>query len=127
MSRVQTRRIQDKLDYYYRAVKAIILNRQNPVTGLIPASVAVTTHGDYRDAWVRDNVYSIMAVYGLALAYRKIDDDDGRAYELEHSVIKLMRGLLFSMMRQAQKWKFSNTHKISWILSMPNIIPILVM
>ncbi|KAK9727373.1 hypothetical protein K7432_001905 [Basidiobolus ranarum] len=44
-----------------------------------------------------------MAVYGLALAYRKIDDDDGRTHELEHSVIKLMRGLLFSMMRQAQK------------------------
>lgn len=26
-----------------------------------------------------DNVYSIMAVYGLALAYRRVDDDQGRA------------------------------------------------
>lgn len=43
----------ERLDYYYRAVKAIILSRQNPNSGLIPASVAVTTHGDYRDAWVR--------------------------------------------------------------------------
>jgi phosphorylase kinase alpha/beta subunit len=52
---------------------------------------------------VRDNVYSILAVWGLGLAYRKIDDDEGRTYELEHSVIKLMRGLLFAMMRQAHK------------------------
>ncbi|KAI8602494.1 glycosyl hydrolases family 15-domain-containing protein [Dissophora ornata] len=95
--------VRKRLDHYYRCVNTVILNRQNPTTGLIPASVAVTTHGDYRDAWVRDNVYSIMAVFGLALAYRRIDDDEGRAYELEHAVIKLMRGLLFSMMRQVHK------------------------
>ncbi|KAG0330371.1 hypothetical protein BGZ99_004741 [Dissophora globulifera] len=95
--------VRKRLDYYYRSVNAVILNRQNPTTGLIPASVAVTTHGDYRDAWVRDNVYSIMAVFGLSLAYRRIDDDEGRAYELEHAVVKLMRGLLFCMMRQAPK------------------------
>ncbi|KAF9206350.1 hypothetical protein BGZ49_002595 [Haplosporangium sp. Z 27] len=95
--------VRKRLDYYYRSVHAVILNRQNPTTGLIPASVAVTTHGDYRDAWVRDNVYSIMAVFGLALAYRRVDDDEGRAYELEHAVVKLMRGLLFCMMRQAPK------------------------
>ncbi|KAF9923222.1 hypothetical protein FBU30_006688 [Linnemannia zychae] len=95
--------VQKRLDYYYRCVNAVILNRQNPTTGLIPASVAVTTHGDYRDAWVRDNVYSIMAVFGLALAYRRVDDDQGRAYELEHAVVKLMRGLMFCMMRQAPK------------------------
>lgn len=32
---------------------------------------------------MRDNVYSILSIWGLALAYRKIDDDDGRTYELE--------------------------------------------
>jgi phosphorylase kinase alpha/beta subunit len=51
----------------------------------------------------RDNVYSILAVWGLALAYRRLDDDQGRAYELEHATIKCMRGLLFAMMRQAKK------------------------
>jgi hypothetical protein len=45
--------VQKRLDHYYRCVNTVILNRQNPTTGLIPASVAVTTHGDYRDAWVR--------------------------------------------------------------------------
>ncbi|MBD2383946.1 glycoside hydrolase family 15 protein [Cylindrospermum sp. FACHB-282] len=92
-----------RLEYYYQQIKTIILARQNPITGLLPASTAVSAHGDYTDAWVRDNVYSIMAVWGLGLAYRKVDEDKGRTYELEYSVIKLMRGLLFAMMRQAQK------------------------
>ncbi|MFN6536265.1 MAG: glycoside hydrolase family 15 protein [Nostoc sp. EkiNYC01] len=92
-----------RLEYYYQQIKIVILARQNPITGLLPASTAITAHGDYTDAWVRDNVYSILAVWGLALAYRKIDDHEGHTYELEHSVIKLMRGLLFAMMRQAQK------------------------
>ncbi|QLE56472.1 glycoside hydrolase family 15 protein [Nostoc sp. TCL26-01] len=93
----------ERLEYYYQQIKVIILVRQNPITGLLPASTAVTAHGDYTDAWVRDNVYSILGVWGLALAYRKVDEDKGRTYELEHSVIKLMRGLLFTMMRQAHK------------------------
>jgi phosphorylase kinase alpha/beta subunit len=91
------------LSRYYQEIKAIILNRQNPITGLLPASTAVNAHGNYTDAWVRDNVYSILAVWGLALAYRKINNDHGHAYELEHSVVKLMRGLLFAMMRQSEK------------------------
>ena len=49
-------------------------------------------HGDYRDAWVRDNVYSILAVWGLALAYRRARR--GAGYELEDSATSLMRGLL---------------------------------
>lgn len=99
-----------RLDHYYEQINAIILSRQNPITGLLPASTAVNAHGDYTDAWVRDNVYSILAVWGLALGYRKIDEDEGRAFELEHSVIKLMRGLLFAMMRQAEKVeKFKDT------------------
>ncbi len=95
--------LQVRLEHYYQQIKTIILARQNPITGLLPASTAITAHGDYTDAWVRDNVYSILGVWGLALAYRKVDEDKGRTYELEHSVTKLMRGLLFAMMRQAHK------------------------
>jgi phosphorylase kinase alpha/beta subunit len=99
-----------RLDHYYEQINTIILARQNPITGLLPASTAVNAHGDYTDAWVRDNVYSILAVWGLALGYRKLDEDEGRAFELEHSVVKLMRGLLFAMMRQAEKVeKFKDT------------------
>ncbi|MGL4609869.1 MAG: glycoside hydrolase family 15 protein [Trueperaceae bacterium] len=95
--------LRGKLEPYYTQVNAMILSRQHPVSGLLPASTAVNEHGDYRDAWVRDNVYSILAVWALALAYRKLDNDEGRGYELEHAVIKLMRGLLVAMMQQAPK------------------------
>lgn len=91
------------LDSYYREVRAVIVAKQNPITGLLPASTAVSTHGDYTDAWVRDNVYSILAVWGLGLAYRSLDDDAGRGIELEGRTIHLMRGLLRSMMAQAHK------------------------
>ena len=63
-----------KLDKYYQQVQDIILNRQDWVTGLLPASTAVTVHGNYTDAWVRDNVYSILSAWGLALAYRRVEE-----------------------------------------------------
>lgn len=91
------------LDDYYRQVQEIILNRQDWVSGLLPASTAITTHGNYTDAWVRDNVYSILAAWGLGQAYRKSGLSPERTYELEQSVVKLMRGLLAAMMRQVDK------------------------
>lgn len=53
---------------------------KNPVTGLLSAST------EQKDAWVRDNIYSILAVWGLGMAYRKNadrDEDKAKAYELE--------------------------------------------
>ena len=93
----------DRLERYYQQVTRIILSRQHPITGLLPASTAITAHGDYTDAWVRDNVYSILAAWGLGLAYRRLDESDGRTVLLEQSVVKLMRGLLIAMMRQSDK------------------------
>ena len=95
--------LEARLDHYYQMVTKVILSRQDPITGLLPASTAVNAHGDYTDAWVRDNIYSILAAWGLGLAYRKLDWDRGRTYELEQSVVKVMRGLLLAMMRQAPK------------------------
>ncbi|XP_062939114.1 phosphorylase b kinase regulatory subunit alpha, skeletal muscle isoform isoform X2 [Cynocephalus volans] len=102
-----------RLDGYARLVHQTILCHQNPVTGLLPASY------DQKDAWVRDNVYSILAVWGLGLAYRKNadrDEDKAKAYELEQSVVKLMRGLLHCMIRQVDKvesFKYSQSTKDS--------------
>uniref|UniRef100_A0A8D1M2B5 Phosphorylase b kinase regulatory subunit n=1 Tax=Sus scrofa TaxID=9823 RepID=A0A8D1M2B5_PIG len=80
---------------------------KNPVTGLLSAS------HEQKDAWVRDNIYSILAVWGLGMAYRKNadrDEDKAKAYELEQNVVKLMRGLLQCMMRQVDKVeKFKHT------------------
>ncbi|XP_025075422.1 probable phosphorylase b kinase regulatory subunit alpha isoform X6 [Pogonomyrmex barbatus] len=89
-----------RLDYYQRIVHKIIMNHQNPVTGLFPAS------SDNNHAWIRDNVYCILAVWGLSMAYKKIadvDEDRAKTYELEQSCVKLMRGLLMAMMQQKEK------------------------
>ena len=91
------------LDRCLEQIDDIILSRQNPITGLLPASTAVNAHGDYTDAWVRDNVYSILAAWGLALAFRRLDEGEERAYRLEQSTVKLMRGLLNAMMKQADR------------------------
>ncbi|MGD0959058.1 MAG: glycoside hydrolase family 15 protein [Methylomonas sp.] len=100
----------EKLNRYYQQVQNIILSRQDWISGLLPASTAVNIHGNYTDAWVRDNVYSIMAAWGLAVAYRKCGEQPDKTYILEQSVVKLMRGLLIAMMRQASKVeKFKHT------------------
>ncbi len=93
----------DRLEGWYDQVNRVILSRQHPVTGLLPASTAVNAHGDYTDAWVRDVVYGLMAPWGLALAYRRFDAAAHRRYELEHAVVRGLRGLLSAMMRQADK------------------------
>uniref|UniRef100_A0AAZ1WXK7 Phosphorylase b kinase regulatory subunit n=1 Tax=Oreochromis aureus TaxID=47969 RepID=A0AAZ1WXK7_OREAU len=98
-----------KLDNYARIVQQTILRHQDPVTGLLPGSP------DHPDAWVRDNVYSIVSVWALSLAYRKNadrDEDKAKAYELEQSVVKLMRGVLQCIMRQldkVEKFKYSRS------------------
>ncbi|XP_030378805.1 probable phosphorylase b kinase regulatory subunit alpha isoform X7 [Scaptodrosophila lebanonensis] len=96
-----------RLDYYQRIVHRLILAHQEPVTGLFPAS-NVNSH-----AWIRDNVYCILAVWGLSMAYKKIadqDEDRAKCYELEQSCVKLMRGLLMAMMNQKDKVeKFKTT------------------
>lgn len=91
----------DLLDKHFQLINDIILSKQDPVTGLLPASTATTAHGDYTDAWIRDNVYCIQAVWGLALVYRRNVPDHARGYLLSQSVVKLMRGLLIAMMRQS--------------------------
>ncbi|XP_017466401.1 PREDICTED: probable phosphorylase b kinase regulatory subunit alpha isoform X3 [Rhagoletis zephyria] len=89
-----------RLDYYQRIVHRLIMAHQEPVTGLFPASK------NNSHAWIRDNVYCILAVWGLSMAYKKIadqDEDRAKCYELEQSCVKLMRGLLMAMMNQKDK------------------------
>ncbi|KAL7375038.1 hypothetical protein ABVT39_011015 [Epinephelus coioides] len=98
-----------KLDNYARIVQQTILRHQDPVTGLLPGSP------DQPHAWVRDNVYCVISVWALSLAYRKNadrDEDKAKAYELEQSVVKLMRGILQCIMRQldkVEKFKYSRS------------------
>lgn len=71
------------------------------MSGLLPTNIAINDH-----AWVRDNLYSIMAVWALSMAYKKnadMDEDRAKTYELEQSCVKMMRGLLMAMMHQKDK------------------------
>lgn len=87
-----------------RSIQRVVLDRQDPISGLLPASTAHTIHGNYGDAWVRDCVYSIQCVWGLARAHHRVHGSGScRAWELEQRVIALMRGLMRSMLRQAEK------------------------
>jgi len=107
---MHSQHIELSLEKHFHAINKIILSRQDPITGLLPASTAVNIHGDYTDAWVRDNVYSILSVWGLSLSYQKHNPNHFRTYILQNSVIKLMRGLLIAMMKQSDKVEiFKNT------------------
>ncbi|MCP9927392.1 glycoside hydrolase family 15 protein [Cyanobium sp. CH-040] len=86
-----------------RQIEQVVLARQHPISGLLPASTAHTVHGNYGDAWVRDCVYSIQCVWGLALAHRRLGGPSRRSFELEQRVLQLMRGLMNAMLRQAAK------------------------
>ena len=62
----------ERLNSLDQAIEAVVLQRQNPISGLLPASTAHTVHGNYGDAWVRDCVYSIQCVWGLAKAHHRM-------------------------------------------------------
>ncbi|XP_028397532.1 phosphorylase b kinase regulatory subunit alpha, liver isoform-like [Dendronephthya gigantea] len=105
-----------RLDWYHALLSETILECQDPVTGLLPPTGGQWKFGsrDYPgDAWVRDNVYGSLSMWSLALAYSKNadhDDEKAKAFELKQSVVKLMRGLLMSMMQQVEKVeKFKKT------------------
>ena len=59
------------------------------MTGLFPASLyrgKYIPNKECSDAWIRDNVYNILAVWGLSQAYKKradLDEDKSKQYELE--------------------------------------------
>ncbi|MFZ9216822.1 MAG: glycoside hydrolase family 15 protein [Vulcanococcus sp.] len=86
-----------------RQIEQVVLQRQHPITGLLPASTANNVHGNYGDAWVRDCVYSIQCVWGLALAHRRLSGATTRVYELEQRVLDSMPAIERWFLRQAHK------------------------
>merc|ERR1719154_407176 len=86
----------DQLDYYYGLVKRQLLRYQSPTSHLFPAMSSNTEH-----ASIRDSIYCSAAVWGLYQAYRRLDDDRGKSYELGQSVVACMRGVLATWMRQS--------------------------
>eukprot|EP00124_Ichthyophonus_hoferi_P004407 Ihof_evm1s480 gene=Ihof_evmTU1s480 len=83
-----------------------ILAHQNAATGLFPSRLILTAEDEEQpehDGWVVENVFTIISIWALAMAFRKIDNDKGRRYELEQASAKCFRGLLTCMMREANK------------------------
>lgn len=87
-----------QLDVYYGIVKRQLLRYQHPITGIFPA---LST--DTKVASVRDSIYCAAAIWSLFQAYRRIDDDRGKSYELGQSAVKCMRGILECWIRQAAR------------------------
>jgi len=105
-----------RLDGYYKLVRLlilerqdvilerqdVILERQDGVTELLPVATTAM-HADHNPAWMRDNVYSMLVVWGLAQAYRRYGDSRGRQQQLEQAAVQLMRGLLLTLMKQLSR------------------------
>ncbi|KAK9879410.1 hypothetical protein WA026_006476 [Henosepilachna vigintioctopunctata] len=87
-----------QLDVYYGIVKRQLLRHQCPITGLFPVLSVDAEVGS-----IRDSVYCAAAVWGLYQAYRRIDDDRGKSYELGQSTVKCMRGILECWIKQSRK------------------------
>ncbi|XP_032687816.1 probable phosphorylase b kinase regulatory subunit beta isoform X2 [Odontomachus brunneus] len=87
-----------QLDIYYGIVKRQLLRYQSCITGLFPQ---ITT--DRKVASVRESIYCAAAIWSLYQAYRRIDDDRGKSYELGQSAIKCMRGILECWVKQSSR------------------------
>lgn len=87
-----------KLDNYYGIVKRQLLQNQSITLGIFPATSAEKQVAD-----IRTSIYSAVAIWSLYQAYRRIDDDRGKAYELGQSCVKCMRGILTCWMRQTER------------------------
>eukprot|EP00794_Sanderia_malayensis_P016175 gene16175-17800_t len=89
----------EKLNQHYKSLVHQLLKYQSATLGLFPRH---TSNKD-REAHIRDNIHCAISIWGLSLAYRHLDDDEGRTHELEQSAVKCMRGILFCYMRQCSK------------------------
>ncbi|XP_050711765.1 probable phosphorylase b kinase regulatory subunit beta isoform X2 [Eriocheir sinensis] len=87
-----------KLDNYYGIVKRQLLQNQSISLGIFPS-----TSQDHRVADIRTSIYCAASIWSLFQAYRRIDDDRGKAYELGQSCVKCMRGILTCWMRQCKE------------------------
>ncbi|XP_055539844.1 probable phosphorylase b kinase regulatory subunit beta isoform X3 [Wyeomyia smithii] len=87
-----------QLDIYYGIVKRQLLQFQSPISGLFPVLSTDREVGS-----IRDSVYCAASIWSLYQAYRRIDDDRGKSYELGQSAVKCMRGVLECWIKQAHR------------------------
>ncbi|KAH8852791.1 putative phosphorylase b kinase regulatory subunit beta [Schistosoma japonicum] len=95
--------LKEKLDFYYGVVKNQILRFQHPISGLFPL---VPMNSNCRYSHVRDSVYCATVVWALHQCFARINDDEGRHYELGQSAVKCMRGILMGWMQQSARLEY---------------------
>ncbi|CAH8470335.1 unnamed protein product [Schistosoma bovis] len=95
--------LKEKLDFYYRVVKNQILRFQHPISGLFPLMPMNTK---CRYSHVRDSVYCATVVWALHQCFARINDDEGRHYELGQSAVKCMRSILMGWMQQSARLEY---------------------
>ena len=83
----ERQRKEQRLMQFDRSIDRVVLQRQHPISGLLPASTAHTVHGNYGDAWVRDCIYSIQCVWALGIAHRSLKGACQRSWELEQRIL----------------------------------------
>lgn len=90
------------------SVKRQLLQFQSPITGLFPVLTTDTEVGS-----IRDSVYCAAAIWSLYQAYKRIDDDRGKSYELAQSTVKCMRGILECWIKQARRVELFKSRQCS--------------
>ena len=86
-----------ELNFYYGIIKRHLLRYQSAITGLYPAMSSEKKVGS-----VRDTLYCCMATWSLCQAYKKINDDKGKCYELGQTTVLGLQGILKCWMGQAK-------------------------
>ena len=76
-----------ELNFFYGIVKRNLLRYQNPITGLYPVTSSEKNIGS-----VRDTLYCCMSTWSLGQAFKKINDDKGKCYELCQSTVLALQG-----------------------------------
>ncbi|CAL8071194.1 unnamed protein product [Calicophoron daubneyi] len=90
----------EKLDRFYLIVKNQLLRFQHPISGLFPLT---PKDPNCKYSHVRDNVYCATALWALHRSFARVDDEDGRRYELGQSAVKCMRTILTGWMRESSR------------------------
>ena len=80
------------------SVKRHVMRYQSVTTGLYPSCSSEKKVG-----CVRDTLYCCTATWALHQAYKNIDDDQGKCYELGQSTVLSLQGILSCWMRQSDR------------------------
>ena len=87
-------------------VKRQLLRFQSATTGLFPEHSSDTEVGS-----VHSTIYSSMAIWSLYQAFKRIDDDRGKTYELGQSAVCGLRGILKCWMVQTPRLEKFKQHQ----------------